>query len=180
MAQRSCLHPLRLSTIAGAMSIVGCFTIPSSICELKLQEKKPMDFNFSPEDEAFRKELRAWLEVNAPKNEAPPADSIFEAGPSEWRRAVAWYKNLAAGGWTCINWPKEYGGRGAGILQTILYNQELARGGAPVPTLGFGPGLLGPTLMHWGSEEQKQRYIPKIISGDEIWCQGYSEPGSGS
>ncbi len=139
-----------------------------------------MDFNFSPEDEAFRKEFRAWLEVNAPKSEAPSADFMAEADQKEWQRRVAWYKKLASGGWTCVNWPKEYGGRGAGILQTIVYNQELARVRAPLPAIGFGPSLLGPTLMHWGTEEQKQRYIPKIISGDEVWCQGYSEPGSGS
>ncbi|HLI78849.1 MAG TPA: acyl-CoA dehydrogenase [Candidatus Binataceae bacterium] len=139
-----------------------------------------MDFNFSPEDEAFRAEFRAWLDVNAPKSDAPSSDFMFEAGRNEWQRRVAWYKKLAAGGWTCINWPKEYGGRGASILQTIVYNQELARVGAPVPAIGFGPGLLGPTLMHWGTEEQKKRYIPKIISGEEVWCQGYSEPGSGS
>ncbi len=139
-----------------------------------------MDFNFSPEDEAFRKEFRAWLDVHAPKSQAPSADFMFEADQPEWQRRVAWYKKLASGGWTCVDWPKEYGGRGASILQTIVYNQELARVGAPLPAVGFGPGLLGPTLMHWGTEEQKQRYIPKIISGDEIWCQGYSEPGSGS
>ena len=139
-----------------------------------------MDFNFSPEDEAFRKEFRAWLDVHAPKSQAPSADFMFEADQAEWQRRVAWYKKLASGGWTCVDWPKEYGGRGASILQTIVYNQELARVGAPLPAVGFGPCLLGPTLMHWGTEEQKQRYIPKIISGDEIWCQGYSEPGSGS
>ncbi|HVN28108.1 MAG TPA: acyl-CoA dehydrogenase family protein, partial [Candidatus Binataceae bacterium] len=140
-----------------------------------------MDFNFSPEDEAFRKEFRAWLEVNAPRRgAAPSADVLAEADEGEWKRSVAWYKKLASGGWTCINWPKEYGGRGASILQTIVYNQELARAHAPLPVIGFGPGLLGPTLMHWGTEEQKKRYIPKIISGEEVWCQGYSEPGSGS
>ena len=140
-----------------------------------------MDFNFSPEDEAFRREFRAWLEVNAPRRDsAPSADVLAEADEGEWKRSVAWYKKLASGGWTCINWPREYGGRGASILQTIVYNQELARAHAPLPVIGFGPGLLGPTLMHWGTEDQKKRYIPKIISGEEVWCQGYSEPGSGS
>jgi alkylation response protein AidB-like acyl-CoA dehydrogenase len=138
-----------------------------------------MDFNFSPEDETFRAEFRAWLDVNAPKHQ-PASDVMADADQTEWKRRVAWFKKLAAGGWTCINWPKEYGGRGAGILQNLVYNQELARAGAALPPVGMGPGLLGPTLIHWGTEEQKKRYLPKIVAGDEIWCQGYSEPSSGS
>jgi alkylation response protein AidB-like acyl-CoA dehydrogenase len=138
-----------------------------------------MDFNFSPEDETFRAEFRAWLGVNAPKHQ-PASDVMADADQTEWKRRVAWFKKLAAGGWTCINWPKEYGGRGAGILQNLVYNQELARAGAALPPVGMGPGLLGPTLIHWGTEEQKKRYLPKIVAGDEIWCQGYSEPSSGS
>jgi alkylation response protein AidB-like acyl-CoA dehydrogenase len=138
-----------------------------------------MDFNFSPEDETFRAEFRAWLGVNAPKHQ-PSSDVMADADQTEWKRRVAWFKKLAAGGWTCINWPKEYGGRGAGILQNLVYNQELARAGAALPPVGMGPGLLGPTLIHWGTEEQKKRYLPKIVAGDEIWCQGYSEPSSGS
>jgi alkylation response protein AidB-like acyl-CoA dehydrogenase len=140
-----------------------------------------MDFNFSPEDEAFRKEFRAWLDVNAPKKQVQsPSEMVYEADQSEWQRRTAWYKKLASGGWTCVNWPKEYGGRGATILQTLVYNQELARAGAALPPIGMGPSLLGPTLMHWGTEEQKKRFIPKIVDGEEVWCQGYSEPGSGS
>jgi alkylation response protein AidB-like acyl-CoA dehydrogenase len=138
-----------------------------------------MDFNFSPEDETFRAEFRAWLDLNAPKNQAA-SDVMADADQTEWQRRVAWFKKLASGGWTCISWPKEYGGRGAGVLQNIVYNQELARAGAPLPPIGMGPHLLGPTLIHWGTEEQKQRYLPKIVAGDEIWCQGYSEPSAGS
>ncbi len=139
-----------------------------------------MDFNFSPEDEAFRGEFRAWLEKNAPKSHDSNSEVLQDGEESDFRRRVAWFRKLAAGGWTCISWPKEYGGRGAGILQNIVYSQELSRIGAPTPLIGMGPGLLGPTLIHWGTEEQKQRYLPKIVKGEEVWCQGYSEPGSGS
>src|ERR1700722_18612891 len=139
-----------------------------------------MDFNFSPEDEAFRAEFRTWLANNAPKDEHSNSEVLADGEQGDFRRRVAWFRKLAAGGWTCISWPKQYGGRGAGILQNIVYNQELSRIGAPAPLIGMGPGLLGPTLIHWGNEEQKTRYLPKIVQGEEIWCQGYSEPGSGS
>jgi alkylation response protein AidB-like acyl-CoA dehydrogenase len=140
-----------------------------------------MDFNFGPEDEAFRKEFRAWLEKNRPERPLVELDALGDDDDEDtWQRNLAWYRKLASGGWTGIDWPKEYGGRGASILQTIVYNQELARARAPLPYVGSGLGLIGPTLMHWGTEEQKRRYLPKILSGDEIWCQGYSEPNAGS
>jgi alkylation response protein AidB-like acyl-CoA dehydrogenase len=140
-----------------------------------------MDFNLSREDQAFRAELRAWLEVNAPKAERRAlVEMAAEEDEGDWPRRVAWFKKLHSGGWIGIHWPKEYGGRGAGILQNIIYTEELERAGAPLPYLGMGLGLLGPTLMHWGTEEQKRRHLPKILSGDEVWCQGYSEPNAGS
>jgi alkylation response protein AidB-like acyl-CoA dehydrogenase len=139
-----------------------------------------MDFNFTPEDEEFRKVFRTWLEANAPKHPVSELDAIAEADEGEWDRRVAWFKKLASGGWTGIDWPKEYGGRGASILQTIVYHQELARVHAPLPYVGSGVGLIGPTLMHWGTEEQKRSHVPRVLTGEEIWCQGYSEPGSGS
>jgi alkylation response protein AidB-like acyl-CoA dehydrogenase len=139
-----------------------------------------MDFNFTPEDEAFRKEFRAWLDVNAPKQPVSELEAFSEEDEDEWHRRVAWFRKLASAGWTGIDWPKEYGGRGASILQTIVYHQELARVNAPLPFIGSGVGLIGPTLMHWGTDEQKKRHISKARTGEEIWCQGYSEPGSGS
>jgi alkylation response protein AidB-like acyl-CoA dehydrogenase len=138
-----------------------------------------MDFNFSPEDEAFRTEFRTWLEAN--KSEAPrPRDIFMEAGKTAFQEQVKWAQRLGKDGWLAVNWPKEYGGRGATTLQTIVYNEELARVGLAAPMTGMGVSLLGPTLIHWGNEEQKQRYIPKILKAEEVWCQGYSEPGSGS
>jgi alkylation response protein AidB-like acyl-CoA dehydrogenase len=141
-----------------------------------------MDFNFNPEDEAFRTEFRTWLDAN--KQFAPGMGEGGVGGFAETRNAFEahrkWAKKMAEGRWLAPNWPKQYGGRGASILQTIVYNEELARAGTSAPMIGMGTSLLGPTLLHWGTEEQKERFIPKILNADEIWCQGYSEPGSGS
>ena len=139
-----------------------------------------MDFNFTAEDEAFRREFRAWLKDNAPAEGLPDADALAEDDESSWEKRVDWYRKLYQGGWAGIDWPKDYGGRGAGILQTIVYHQELARARSPMPYIGSGLGLIGPTLIHWGTEDQKLRFLPKILSAEEIWCQGYSEPNSGS
>jgi alkylation response protein AidB-like acyl-CoA dehydrogenase len=139
-----------------------------------------MDFNFSEQDEAFRKELRTWLEKNAPERGLEALDGFIEEDEQDWPKRVAWHKKLHSGGWVGISWPKEYGGRGATVMQTIVYNQELKRVHAPAPYIGSGTSLVGPTLMHWGTEEQKKRFLPKILSADEIWCQGYSEPNAGS
>jgi len=139
-----------------------------------------MDFNYSTEDEAFRHEFRTWLEANAP---AAPMQSLaggFEQDEEDWKHKLNWYRKLAAAGWTCVDWPREFGGRGLGLLKTVIYHEELQRVNAALPFIGSGPSLVGPTLMQCGTAEQKRRFIPKIISAEEIWCQGYSEPGSGS
>lgn len=130
-----------------------------------------MDFNYSPEDEAFRREFRNWLEANAPKD---------QEGGNQWQHRLAWHRKMHAAGWVGIGWPKEYGGRGATITQQLIYNQELAKVNSPMLVNGLGIMLVGPTLMHWGTDEQKKRHVPKILSADEIWCQGYSEPNAGS
>jgi alkylation response protein AidB-like acyl-CoA dehydrogenase len=138
-----------------------------------------MDFNYSPEDEAFRNELRTWLEAN--KKSAPaPRNMMAEESDDDWKDRVRWHKKLNEGGWVAVNWPKEYGGRGATVMQRLIYREELQRLNLNEPFIGMGISLLGPTLMHWGNDEQKRRYLPPILKGEEIWCQGYSEPGSGS
>jgi len=137
-----------------------------------------VDFNYSPEDEAFRLEFRAWLEKN--KQFAPPARDILSERDEDWDARIKWHRKLNEGGWIAIHWPKDYGGRGASVLQNIIYREEMARLNLGEPYMGMGISLLGPTLIHWGTEEQKKRYIPKILSAEEIWCQGYSEPGAGS
>jgi alkylation response protein AidB-like acyl-CoA dehydrogenase len=139
-----------------------------------------MDFHYSLEDEAFRAELRTWLDANAPKGIERNDDPFAEDSTEDWQGRRRWHQKMNAAGWVGITWPKEYGGRGATLTQSLIYEEELSR--VPVPRLlnALGIALVGPTLMHWGTEEQKKRYIPKILSAEEIWCQGYSEPGSGS
>ncbi|HVA81720.1 MAG TPA: acyl-CoA dehydrogenase [Candidatus Binataceae bacterium] len=142
-----------------------------------------MDFTFSAEDEAFRQEIRSWLKDNAPKREHSVEDDlgpIREPGGDDLKHRREWHKKMHAGGWVGISWPKEYGGRGATITQQLIYNEEMGRANTPQLINGLGIMLVGPTIIHWGTEEQKKRYVPKILSGEEIWCQGYSEPGSGS
>ena len=133
-----------------------------------------MDLRFSPEDEQYRLKLRTWLEANLPTAAAPSDQDADFAFRRDWQR------KLYDGGWVGINWPKEYGGQGATLIQQAIYAQEMTRARAPQPANGLGIGIVGPTLMAHGTEAQKQRYIPKILNADEIWCQGFSEPNSGS
>jgi alkylation response protein AidB-like acyl-CoA dehydrogenase len=138
-----------------------------------------MDFDYAPQEEAFRKELRAWLEANLPKDYDP---ETFEQLDQEERFQIqlAWQKKLHAAHLVGIHWPEEYGGRGATVIEQTIYQQEIARVRAPGVANPLGISIVGPTLMHWGTKEQRKRYVPKILSAEEIWCQGYSEPSSGS
>jgi len=138
-----------------------------------------MEFNYSPEDRAFRAELRAWLDLNL-QYATPMREPLADEAAGDWEARIRWHRRLNEGGWVAINWPTQYGGRGASILQNIIYEEELERAGTCLPFTGFGIPLLGPTLIHWGTEEQKRRFIPKILTAEEIWCQGYSEPNAGS
>src|SRR5580704_981581 len=163
-----------LSSGANRSSTAGAGALPC-------QENCAMDFNFNPEDEAFRMEFREWLNANkqfAP-NTGETAGGMAE-GRGAFEQQQAWAKKMAEGRWLAPSWPEKYGGRGAGILQNIVYGEELSRAGVAAPMIGMGISLFGPTLLHWGTEEQKQRFIPPIMKAEEIWCQGYSEPGSGS
>lgn len=143
-----------------------------------------MDFKYSAEAEAFRREFRAWLEANMPQRRSSagdePGSDFVRTDEANWQFSLAWHRKLNAAGWVGVHWPKAYGGRGATLEQMVVYNEEFARAHAPGIVNGLGIMLVGPTLIHWGTEEQKQRYVPKILSADEIWCQGYSEPGAGS
>src|SRR5262249_62338744 len=116
-----------------------------------------MDFNFTPEDEKFRAELRAWLDKNKPEREDDDLD-FFAEDEGEWNRRVKWFRKLASGGWTGVDWPKEYGGRGVGVLPTLVYHQERARGRAPPPFIRPGRGLLGAPPMHGGTAREKNRH----------------------
>jgi alkylation response protein AidB-like acyl-CoA dehydrogenase len=132
-----------------------------------------MDFSYSPEEERFRAELRAWLEQH-------PAGAEPE-NPKDWvPYARAWQRQLAEAGWAGVAWPKEYGGRGATLIQQIIFQEELARARAPQFIGLAGLTMGGPVLIAHGTEEQKQKHLRPILSADEIWCQGFSEPNAGS
>ncbi len=137
-----------------------------------------MNFDFTEQENRFRKSLRAWLDENAPKL---LADGPQYSDPEKrWERAMRWHRALHAAGWVGIYWPMEYGGRGSTLVEQYIYEEEMDRIGAPGTINPVGLNIAGPTIMQWGSEEVKRRYLPPILSGDEIWCQGYSEPGAGS
>jgi alkylation response protein AidB-like acyl-CoA dehydrogenase len=140
-----------------------------------------MDLRDGPEDVAFRAEVRRFLDENVVgefaelKGRGGSGDETFGF---EVRRR--WEKVMADSGWTCLGWPVEHGGRGATMTQQVIFNEEYARAAAPGRVSVMGEGLLGPTLIHYGTPEQQARYLPPIREGDELWCQGYSEPDAGS
>jgi alkylation response protein AidB-like acyl-CoA dehydrogenase len=134
-----------------------------------------MDLTFSERETGFRDELRAWLAENPPP--APPSDGADDAQYG-WRRD--WQRQLYEAGWAAPHWPTEYGGRGATPTESAIYFEEIGRARVPLPSNILGLLLGGPTLMVWGTDEQKERYLAPILSADEIWCQGFSEPEAGS
>jgi alkylation response protein AidB-like acyl-CoA dehydrogenase len=136
-----------------------------------------MDLNLNAEELQFRDELRAWLATNAPKNWQHRRDESMEKHFDFLKR---WQRTLYEGGWAGISWPKAYGGRGASLMESVIFWQEMALAGAPPMANVLGLGLVGPTLIAFGTDAQKERYLRKILSAEEIWCQGFSEPGAGS
>lgn len=140
-----------------------------------------MKLRFSAEDEKFREEIAGWLKDNLVgefeqlKFRGGPGDEHMF--PEERKK---WEQKLAEGGWTCVGWPKEHGGRGLSMEQQVIFFEEYARAGAPGRVGHIGEGLAGPTIIAFGSEEQKKKYLPGIVAGTELWCQGYSEPSAGS
>jgi alkylation response protein AidB-like acyl-CoA dehydrogenase len=132
-----------------------------------------MDLTPTPQEQAFRDELRAWIAANHPGPE-PEGD----VAGFEFRRA--WQRRLHDDDWAGVSWPKEYGGRGATLVEQAIYNEELARAQAPSTANVLGLAMGGPTVIAHGTEEQKRRYLEPILSADEIWCQGFSEPEAGS
>jgi alkylation response protein AidB-like acyl-CoA dehydrogenase len=137
-----------------------------------------MDLSYPPEAETFRQEIRGWLGDNLPDGWGTPS---FSMGKDE-RQAFneQWVGQLRAGGWICASWPTEYGGKGLTLLQQVVLNEEFARAQAPLRADFFGDTLVGPTILQWGTEEQKQQFIPGILKGTIAWCQGFSEPDAGS
>ena len=138
-----------------------------------------MDFNYAPEEVKFREELRHWLQDALPEGWG---ETVF-APEDEDEHAMFrldWERKLHSGGWSGINWPVEYGGRGATLVERAIFAEEMARIRAPEGLNIIGQNLAGPTILHHGTEAQKQRFLPRIIASDEVWCQGFSEPNAGS
>jgi len=134
-----------------------------------------MDLTFNERELAFRDELRGWLAENQLAPEPLEGD---EDEHYSWRRDFQ--RRLADGGWAAVHWPVQYGGRGATLTESAIFFEELARAGAPLPANVLGLLLAGPTIMTWGTSEQKERYLHPILTAEEIWCQGFSEPDAGS
>ena len=133
-----------------------------------------MNLDFSPEDQAFRAEVRAWMRDNV-----PPQAGASIGIPSHKETQFAWERKLGTKGWLAYTWPKECGGPGWTATQRYIFDMERALSGAP-PSSPFGLSMLGPVLMRYGNDAQKKRYLSPIARGVEFWCQGYSEPGAGS
>jgi alkylation response protein AidB-like acyl-CoA dehydrogenase len=133
-----------------------------------------MDLSFSPDEEAFRSRLRRWLDENPP--DVPDTDSLDE----EVEHLRRWQRRLHDAGWIALHWPREYGGRGATVVENFLFAEELARAKSPELIGRIGLNLVGPTLIAHGTEEQKRRLLPKIPPAEDLWCQLFSEPNAGS
>ena len=137
-----------------------------------------MELGYTKEDEAFRSEIRAWLTENLPKGWFEPGFEMSADARKKFNEE--WPSKLYGGGWICATWPKEYGGKGLTTMQGVVLAEEFANAKAPMRADFFGDTLVGPTILQWGTEEQKKEFLPKILSGQMRWCQGFSEPNSGS
>jgi len=135
-----------------------------------------MDLNYSPADDAFRADIRAWLDANLPQALRAKVLDHKRLNRDDY---ASWHKLLGTRGWSVVAWPKEYGGPGWDATQRHIWDEECARIGAP-GVLPFGVSMVAPVLMKYGSDAQKAHYLPRILDGTDWWCQGYSEPGSGS
>ena len=134
-----------------------------------------MDLTYTHEQQVFRQEVRSWLDAHVPQSPLQSFDTA--AGFGQHRQ---WERTLNSGRWSAVNWPAEYGGRGVTLLQWLIFEEEYYRAGAPGRVNQNGIFLLGPTLMEFGTPEQKTRYLPRMASGEEVWAQGWSEPNAGS
>jgi alkylation response protein AidB-like acyl-CoA dehydrogenase len=139
-----------------------------------------MDFSFSPEEEAYRLDVRTWLEANVPEWWRRSDAREFADHDDHFERLRAWHQQLYDAGYVGVTWPEAYGGRGRSHVENAILQEELVRAGAPPTTNGLGISLCGPAIIHHGTEEQKRRYLRPMLRAEEMWCQGYSEPGAGS
>ena len=134
-----------------------------------------MDLTYTAEDEAFRAECRAWLEAHVPSPGLPSGDTA-----EGFARHVEWEKQLFADRWSVVSWPEEYGGRNASLWQWLIFEEEYYRAGAPQRVTQNGIFLLAPTFFEFGTQEQKDHYLPRMAAAEDLWCQGWSEPDAGS
>jgi alkylation response protein AidB-like acyl-CoA dehydrogenase len=139
-----------------------------------------MNFEFSEQEEAFRKEVRRWLERNLPDDLRGKAFAASRADVEEVKRLRAWQRTMAEAGYVGMDWPREFGGRGAPITEMVVLYQEMARAESPQIVNRGGVSMLGPTLMKLGTPAQQKRFLNKILTAEELWCQGFSEPNAGS
>jgi alkylation response protein AidB-like acyl-CoA dehydrogenase len=140
-----------------------------------------VNFDYPAEAEAFRSEFRAWLDATFDPDVVGTAGAIRAVdSPDVLERLRTWNRKLADAGYAAIAWPVEYGGRGAGVMEQVVYAEEISRAGAPGTLNIIGISNIAPSIMHHGSDEQKQRFLEPMLRGDEIWCQGFSEPNAGS
>lgn len=141
-----------------------------------------MDLAFSKEDEKFRRGVRTWLRKHLPKkhDQIDGGEDLNFEGPEQIAAAKAWQKKVYEAGYVAIDWPQEHGGKGADPIQQTILSEEMVAHRAPGLIGQLGLHMLGPTLIRCGTDAQRERFLPKILTADEIWCQGYSEPGSGS
>jgi alkylation response protein AidB-like acyl-CoA dehydrogenase len=140
-----------------------------------------MDFRLTAAEEAFRADVRRWLDAALPAFFAVPAQRAPRTAAERIAASKAWQRALYDGGWAGITWPRAHGGRGASIVEQLIFNEECAAAGAPDSiNLAVALGLAGPTIMACGTPEQQARFLPRILRGDDIWCQGFSEPNAGS
>jgi len=139
-----------------------------------------VDFSFSARELAFAEDARAWLEANVPP--AWRRDHCWSRADDPLWLAIArdWQRKLYDGGWAAISWPREHGGRGATVIERWLFEEALDRVGAPRPAAGAYVDLIGPVILRHGTEAQRTRFLARLLSGEHLWCQGFSEPGAGS
>ena len=135
-----------------------------------------MDLNYSPEETAFRDEVHAWIEANLPSE---LRDKVLSYGELTKDELLAWHKTLAKKGWIAPHWPREWGGTDWTVVQRYIFEEECGAAGCP-PIVPFGVRMCAPVLLRFGTDAQKQRFLPRIYNGDDFWVQGYSEPGAGS
>jgi alkylation response protein AidB-like acyl-CoA dehydrogenase len=139
-----------------------------------------VDFDYPPEAEDFRAEFRAWLDANLADEDRRHGHADLELDGDRLGRLRDWNAKLADAGFAAIGWPPQYGGRGAGVMEQVVFAEEMSRARAPGTLNPIGLANIAPSIMQWGSEEQKRRFLRPMLRGDDIWCQGFSEPDAGS